>query len=225
MKIDLQAYLDGSMDPQERLRAEDLLQHDPQAKRELDGLELFVQTVRVQALQEEIPFDRLAALIPQPNVKSEPQRHWWPRLELVGLAACIALACLFVAPSFFTQATVELETKDPVYASQWASDRMAMNVPVLDLGPDAPMFRVHEGKGRCCFDYQIDGKTYHLNVRPKGSMEDRPGDPIVLASGQPATQGSSVRWTQGAYDLSLNGPDAKVEKNLADRASKILRDA
>lgn len=220
MKIDWQAYMDGSMGGEERLRAEDALQNDPKAQCELDGLKYFVQTVKVQALQEDIPYDRLAALIPQPVVK--PKVQWWSRFEFAGLAASLVLAVVFIAPSLMNRVVSEIETKNPVVASQWASDRLAMNVPVLDLGEDAPMFRVHEGKGRCCFDYHFEGKTYHLNVRPKGTMDDRPGDPITLATGYAASLGTSVRWTQGAYDLSLSGPDEKAEKELANRASKIL---
>jgi hypothetical protein len=223
MMIDWQAYLDGSLESEDRRLADEVLKNDPKARRELDGLELFVQTVRVQALQEEIPYDRLAKLIPETAVKQK--RGWWMKFEFAGLAACLALAMFFVAPGLFSRPVSELITNDPVFASRWASEKQALNVPVLDLGQDAPMMRVHEGKGRCCFDYEIDGKTYHLNVRPKGTMEPRPGETITLASGQTATHGTSVRWTQGKYDLSLSGPDEKVEIDLANRASRVLQQA
>ncbi len=197
-----------------------MLTQDPKAQKELAGLKNFVQDVRSAALQEEVPLTRLMAMLPDPA----PKRSWLPKIVWsTGLAAAAILAIWLVVPKSQAPSLLvsEIYTNDPVVATNWAAQKLQTFVPTMDMGDDAELFFVHEGGDRCCFDYKVNGKTYHVNIRAGGGKPG-PGTPTKLENGQTVMVGQGVRWNQNGYDLHIVGPDDAVNVKLANRTSELL---
>ncbi|MBC8064997.1 MAG: hypothetical protein H7Y17_09215 [Chlorobia bacterium] len=223
MKIDWQSYLDGSLPSDERAMAEQALREDLQAQRELEGLREFVSTVRSAALAEEVPLERLAAFLPRTEEK--PKRNWLPQLGwATGFAAAAAIGTILIRSQLAGPSETEHEifTSNFSVASTWASSKLSMNVPALDLGSDAKLFFVHESGDKCCFDYKVKGKTYHVNVRAKQSAPWIQGESVKLANGQSATINRGVHWNQGQYEFYVVGPDSDTSLDLANRTSTLI---
>ncbi len=220
MKIDWQAYLDGSLTESEQRAADQLLLSDPQARRELEGLENFVSTIRNVGLSEEVPLTRLAAYLPQTGSR----KSWLPRLSwAMGLAAT-AIAAILIVPQMLANPDSgnEIYTSDPIAATSWAEKKLRMDIPIMDLGQDAELFYVHEGKEKCCFDYRVKGDTYHVNVRRDNRGIALEGQPMKLKTGIPAGMGRGVRWRESQYEFFIVGPKPEVSLDLANRTSGLL---
>jgi len=215
--IDWQAYLDGSLSPEDRARAETALRESESARRELDGLRAFVGSVKEAALSERVPYDRLDALMP----KSKPQRRWNWRIGAVGLAAAAVLVVAFIAtrPKAYIH-DESIETSDPVVAANWVQPMMPFKVPAIDLGEKLPLFRLHHGRDSCCFDYMAHGEVYHVNVllHPRRQA----GREVRLATGITAHQGRGVAWSQGNLAFFVVGPEPETALEVASATSQSL---
>jgi hypothetical protein len=225
VKIDWQAYLDNSLTVEERERAEQMLKESPEARRELDGLKMFVSDVRAVALSEEVPLDRLLALMPKEEPKVRPSL-WLRPAMLTGMAAAAALAFVLISGVVRPGLTLDASAgyvSDTRFASEWASKKLAMNVPDLALGDDAKLTYVHESKGKCCLDYEFNGEEFHVNVRPKRQLAANPGKPIMLKNGVKAYMGRGVRWVQGDYEMFIVGGSRENALELANRTSALLK--
>lgn len=221
MRIDWQAYMDGSLSDSERVVAEQMLLSDPKARRELEGLENFVSTIRNVGISEDVPMERLNALLPA--YKKQAKRSWIPRLAFgATMAAAAAMAAILIAPRILGPERNELETSNPVTATAWAAKHLQMDIPVMDLGSGTELFLVHEGKGKCCFDYKVHGDTYHVNVRPDNRGMKLEGQPVTLQTGVPAGLGRGVRWREKNYEFFIVGPKPDTSLDLANRTSKLL---
>jgi len=219
MKIDWQAYLDGSLNAPERAAAEQELLKNPDAARELQGLEDFISLIRQQAMADEVPIDRLQYLIPK--AAARPERRKWPVLGWAGGLAVAATVTAILLNSG-TSDSFDLITNDPAVASRWASSKLEVAVPRMDLGPDAELFYVHEGAEKCCFDYRVGGKVYHVNLGRRPNELNLQGRAVKLATGQTAFVDRGIRWSQSGYSLYVVGPDMAVSRQLADRTSERL---
>lgn len=223
MKIDWQAYLDGSLNESERAAADQLLLSDSSARRELDGLQNFVSTIRNVGQAEEIPLARLTALLPEAKKKSSPA--WFRQVGwLAGAAAAAVIAVLLISPPIPAKGSrnSELYTSSPATATTWAIDKLKMDLPIMDLGSDAELFYVHEGKGKCCFDYKVHGDTYHVNVRPDNRGIALEGRQIKLRTGVPAGVDRGVRWREKKMEFFIVGPNPNVSVDLANRTSDLV---
>lgn len=222
MRIDWQAYMDGSLTDSERVAAEQLLLSDPKARRELEGLENFVSTIRNVGISEEVPMERLSALLP--SSKGQSRKAWIPRLAWgATFAAAAAVATILIAPRLGQEESRgELYTNNPIAATSWASQKLKMDIPVMDLGKDAELFFVHEGKGKCCFDYKIHGDVYHVNVRPDDRGIELEGKPVTLQTGVPAGMGRGVRWREKKFEFFIVGPNPNTSLDLANRTSSLI---
>jgi hypothetical protein len=223
MRIDWQAYLDGSLDAEARALADQQLRNDPSAQKELAGLKAFVSSVRNACLCEEVPLERLNRLVPEPKSESLRSSNYRTRW-VYGLAAAAVLAFAFFR--FGTQgpdpSVPDFATNDPQVASRWASAKLSMNIPALDLGSDATLFRAHSYGERCCFDYKVKGKAYHVNIE-RNKDQSFEGRSIKLDSGTTAFVGRGVKWSQGAYQMYVVGPDEDVAIDVANRTSSQLQ--
>lgn len=221
MRIDWQAYMDGSLRDSERVAAEQMLLSDPKARRELEGLENFVSTIRNVGISEDVPMERLSALLP--SSKEQAKRSWIPRLAFgATMAAAAAMAAILIGPRLGANERNELETNNPVTATAWASKHLQMDIPVMDLGSGAELFLVHEGKDKCCFDYKVHGDTYHVNVRPDNRGMKLEGEPVTLQTGVPAGMARGVRWREKNYEFFIVGPNPKTSLDLANRTSNLI---
>jgi hypothetical protein len=223
MKFDWQAYLDGSMPPEQRTVARQELETSAAARAELDGLKSMIEIVRLQGLAEEVPLERLSALIP---ANEKPARNlmfrWAGALAAVG---AIGAGIFFVTRPNVPFDSVEFATSDAALASRWAGHKLAAELPPMDLGGDAPLFYVHEGRGKCCFDYRVDGGVYHVNIRTKPGDGKPTGKDVRLPNGKEALIDRGVWLKQGRYEVFVVGPQPKISVDLASRTSTLLERA
>lgn len=225
MRIDWQAYLDGSMNPDEMEAAESELRSNPAARRELEGLRSFVQTLGACGQAEHVPIERLSAKIPtrtQNRVSTRLSPIWG--VGFLGTAVAALVAFWVVRSQSIPFESLDFTTNQPELAARWAAAKLDRPLPAFDMGKDALLFYVHQGPGKCCFDYEVGGKTYHVNVKPAASPKRAEGQRVRLSTGVLATIQRGVRWNQAGLDLYIVGPDEDVSRRLADRASASLFD-
>lgn len=100
--VDWQAYLDGSLPDEEMESTKQLLETSDEAKAEVESLQAFIDTLRGESLQVEVPTDQILARfsaavqepIAQPTESSASNRHDLPKLFLwlAPLAAAAVIA-------------------------------------------------------------------------------------------------------------------------------------
>lgn len=220
-RMDWQAYLDGSLAPEQQVEAERMLKEDEGARKELEALKRFVGDIRAASLREEVPLDRLAAMIPS---EKKPRFHWAiPTATLAAAAAIAAILFFKGAPTPVAEADVKF-TSDVTVATNWVQPKMRFKVPEIDLGATMPLVRVHHGADSCCFDYDVHGRTYHINVLDKGAPE-RKGKPVKLQDGRTAYMSRGVYWKQGDLAFYVVGPDRNTALEVASAASSRLERA
>ncbi|MBN9501453.1 MAG: hypothetical protein BGO01_01395 [Armatimonadetes bacterium 55-13] len=220
-QVDWQAYLDGSLSPEDRAAADRLLDTSPDAQEQLAGLRVFIASVREAGRSEEVPLARLEALVPT------IRPPWWRRgawLTASAVAAILVLA-IYLRPSA-PNATLSdrLVTNDPVVAAQWVQSSMPFRVPTIDLGPSMPLKLIHHTDKSCCFDYLVHGKIYHVNVYEKGERRGS-GREIKLKCGTTAYVGHGVHWEQNDLAFYVIGPDESTSVEVATLASSQLNRA
>jgi hypothetical protein len=157
--IDWHAYLDDTLDSQQRAEADRVLALDPQARRRLENMKSFVAEIRRQGLTQEVPLSKLHRGIP-----SSKPRFSWPRVLMPSLAGVAAIAIgltLFNRPG--PNAPVQVETyavQDYQLAAEWMRKgngietkpvRLAANLVAAERLP-------HAG----CYCVKVDGKIVHL---------------------------------------------------------------
>jgi|GEM_PF-5064157 len=216
-QIDWQAYLDGSLTPEERTRAEQILAESEDARREVDGLKSFLSTLREAALNERVPMDRLEALIP---AATKPRWNW--RLAGVGLAAAATIALFLLIPRGPNVHDDLIETSDPVVAANWVQPLMPFKVPPIRLGGDRPLVLLHHTRTSCCFDFRVKGSIYHVNVfSPPVRTE---GKEVTLSTGISARQkGRRVGWSQNDLVFVVAGQNPETSLEVASAASESLQ--
>ena len=144
---------------------------------------------------------------------------------MLGWAGGLAVAATIAGAILLNSGTpdsLDLITDDPEVASRWASGKLDIAVPRMDLGPDAKLFYVHEGAEKCCFDYRVGGEVYHVNLGRRPNELSLRGRAVKLATGHTAFVDRGIRWTQSGYSLYVVGPDMAVSRKLADRTSATL---
>lgn len=184
MRIDWQAFLDGSMDASERAHVEKLLKTDPAAKRELDGLVALRDTVRTAGVSVPVPLERLSAGLKR--IAPQPVRRPWRFIA----AACLVVGSGLVVRTMVARSIQPTESQqgEAVYAVVYngldASESMnemkrfilvnsgiSNHVPLLKSVGTLKI--VHCGRGWACYDYKGLGSTVHMYVsRPTESLRN-----------------------------------------------------
>lgn len=230
---DWQSYEDGSMTPEERAAADQLLKTSEEARRELAGLQSFRRAVRQAALQERPPMDRLTAGLKQITQDSPPKRIGWRSVRGIGLAAaaCAAIAGAFLIQSRPVSAPQEANVVAEAYnpaptpalaqvqvrsASQLAAflrEESGMNVPAVTLAGMASPEGAAYGKGWCCYDFKVDGRVVHIYIRPKDSAMG--GRPAFDHKGMPMYRQGGIGWNCSGWTYFVSGAPDDVLRKIA----------
>ncbi|MBS1714146.1 MAG: hypothetical protein JST30_07390 [Armatimonadetes bacterium] len=163
MRIDWQAYDDGSLGPAERAVADQALATDPSAQAELEGLRRLKSAVSAMST-EPVPIRRLE------SVFYRPKSTWrWATLAAVLVVATFAWAWIvFKRP---TEIRFDLVGARPAVSVEglesarlWLAAEAALDVPEGSL-PVLPVKRVYRGTGWGCIEYEVGQHSVSLYVR------------------------------------------------------------
>ena len=116
-KIDWQAYLDGSLTPEEYEIAEQQLQSDPAAQRSVAGLREFRDSIKSASLADPVPTDRLQRGLSD-MVKAN-KTPWFSRPSV--LVPTAVAACVVTGIAIFSTPTSPASTGAPTVAMNGAT--------------------------------------------------------------------------------------------------------
>lgn len=173
MRIDWQAYLDGSLESAQKEIAEQLLRDDPVARHELNGLKSFTSAIQSVGLSETVPIERLEATLSKVVVPVSSRPNWH-----IAVAASVALLAVIFAvyriiprsseevieqnlPPEFRRAFAKIED-----AQVWANASSGINAKMPSLASSAKFQSVHGAKNRVCYDFWIDNHEIHIRIIP-----------------------------------------------------------
>lgn len=245
-KIDWQAYLDGSLNAEERHQAEELLKSDPVAQKELDGLKEFCQIIKEQGLSEAVPTDRLANHLS--TMVKDNRAPWFARpavLVPTAVAACALTAIALFSPPPVTQRPEQVATTqthndeyytnlelspfqastavdDPQEAATWAATMLNRPAPVITLAgtPGATLDQAECGYCWIAYKFTYEGEHYTIYGRKE---QDRFSDLQGQACGEKTLYvfPNAVGWRCAEdMDYVIKGGTPEGRRLLAEAASQ-----
>jgi hypothetical protein len=222
-KINWQEYEDGSMTPEMRKTADELLKTDPKAQEELDGLRSFRKSIRKACLTEPVPEHKLRkilrSIVSPTGSKSGSRRLLLP---LGAAAAMAAVAWFAFGPSITTDPNVErtLMVSNSTEAAAFAAEGAGFAVPPITLaGLNATLTGTHCKDGFACFDFLVDGALYHVTMQTSpastdpGTMKRHEGQDFLICP-------KGVRWEDDSVNFMVMGPDEETRWKIAEAAAR-----
>lgn len=212
--FDWQAYDDGSLSREAKALADSALSESSKARSELQGLRVFRQTVRREALQEEVPQARLEAMLDGVLAadRRRPLQLWAP---LWAAAAALVLLSLVLIPQAFQRNAAPLQvqlatgpgeilmTDNPSEAREWAADRSGLALPTVSLIGTGEMKSSRADQGWACYDFIINGEHVCLTIRP--DYPDLSRMQVLIHDGVEFYTGNGIAWEMDGLIYSLNG--------------------
>lgn len=218
MRYDWQAYLDGSLDPEQRELHDAALQADPAASAELDALRALRSCIK-QAVTSGVVVPRIT-------------RRTFRLVPLVAVAVAALAVTIAVLPRpeppvalgpdsmrFDTSAAVEMSprTANLVTSTAWLQKQTGFEVPALALGKRAQFKGAMYGDGWGCIYFEEDGQMYHLYVR-KEAPQLETGMRIRLDCEGEFFEGKGIGWRANGLSYYLK---SKASRNLKRIAAHI----
>lgn len=162
MRIDWQAYMDGSLSADEKAFADRMLAEQPEAKHELASLQAFRRQVRDAGRKEAVPHARLNAML----AATRPKPIRWQRVTFATAAAATLLLAGWFA---FTRIPITAETSDPVQIQQIALEAGGAWVPRLNLTGMATLRGVEAAPGWTAVRIDSSAGAFRLEAHVDGA--------------------------------------------------------
>ncbi len=233
--IDWQAYLDGSLGPEDTARANQLLEVDPRAKSEFEGLKALRDHLSGLAHLEPIPFGRLESGMR--SVRRVKRIRW----TLGTAAAAVALTAFGLAfTDYHRKRPVRFETSAPLATlcvtnasevADFVGSHAGFSCRSFDPRPVATVNTVSYGAGWVCYLLDANRKSVGLYVRKHdGKLDWLPqlsaGGYRYSVCGSEQTPG--IGWEQGSFEFFLIGDSsealARLANELREKTEAIVRD-
>ena len=223
-RIDWQEYEDGSMTPEMRKIADELLKTDPKAQEELEGLRSFRKSIRKACMTEPVPEHKLRKILRSIVAPASGQGFSLKRLMLpVGVAAALAaLAWAAFGPSSTIDPSVEqtLVVSNSTEAAAFAAKRAGFDVPPITLaGLKATLEGTHCKDGFACFDFRVDGVLYHVTMQTSpaglddGTVKRHEGRDFQICP-------KGVRWECNEVNFMVMGGNEEMRWKIAETAAR-----
>lgn len=203
---DWKAYEDGSMPLAERERLFNALQTDDALRRDYEGYQAFVSTLRDQVFREPIPALSLRLHRP-PMIRR-------PFLIAGGFAGVIA-AVMFVGPAlkrtpemtrsvaFATSPEIaRLETTRPTVASDWLAKRTGMNAPIIDVPNQVQIATASYGMDWAGYDFTCKDGALKLRFADHDPFASCA---TITIGGQVYYEANGIGWRQDGMSFMLTG--------------------
>jgi len=221
---DWKAYLDGSMPLAERERLHAELETRPELRRDLEGYQAFVSTLRERAFAEPIP--DLNFVMPRPPLIRKS-------LLWVGAAALVGAVTFYAAlpkepdvvaagpvfpdsPEIDRQLGGEADT-----LADWLVRRTSLNAPKIALKGVAQIEAASYAKDWAGYEFTSSAGKFRLRFADKDGFEpcqtQRIGDSTFYRS-------SGLGWRQNGLSFYLTGdPKVQLEKLAVAIVSEVRR--
>ncbi len=210
--IDWGAYLDGSMDANERAQVESRLEAEESLRQELAGYQAFVQAVKLAGQNEFVPTERLREFA---NGIGRAPTQRFPRFALGGLAlAVVAVAAVLIVRSrtpmdrhafalASTPAVAGVEVTSAVQAADWVRKHTEFtHAPIVSLGPDTRVLGVRRGEGWAAYDLRIGPDSVAFTMAKSDNFG---GLPTKIIHGQTFYLTGGLGWRQNGMSYQLSG--------------------
>lgn len=226
MKVDWQAYLDGSLSVEDRAAADQMLASDPDSRAELDGLRSFVDQIRVQGRAEVVPTITAAELLNRPKINRTS-----PLARLAVAAACLALAFFLInnvlldpdRPNRKWWASGWLATNDATNARTWLRTKVDQFMPDVDSPDGAKLKGACFGDDWACLVYEKSGDQYRLYASQDSerfiNAEEVPTSPS-LPPLYNTRRGTG--WVQNSTAFYIDGPQPSVRESIATKIASVV---
>lgn len=215
-RIDWHAYLDGTLEPELRTEADQVLASDPDAQRRLENLKSFVAEIRRQGMTQEVPLARLHRSIP-----SSRPRFSWPRIlipSMAGVAALVIGLTVYNRPP--ASALESLAVQDYDKAAEWMFE-----------GNGIPTKRVHLASAQLvgsermpkagCYCVKVNGELIHLaystdfNSAPPMKAETIDGKSYTVGANMVCFKACGLLW------MTHGGTEANRWKVAKEAAAQL----
>jgi hypothetical protein len=223
MRFDWQKFEDGTLAPDDQKRAEELLKHDEQAQKELEGLRHFRKAVRKAAMSEPFPEKKLEKIL-SGVADPEPTGWRWQRFAVPGMAAAAVIAFALFAigqqnPLNSTKSTeIRYALNDPVQLATQVTQRAGFTPPALTLAGLGSLEGAHCDDGYACFDYMVDGEIYHITMRLDQMLLQSCTEKISK-NGIDYSVGRGIGWCDGTITYMVEGPREETRWRVAEAAA------
>lgn len=215
-RFDWQAYVDGTLGPDERARHETRLAQDEIARREVEGLRSLKREVRKAALSEPVPKATLLAIL------KRAQRHPMTVPSRIAVAACLTMA-LLVGAYVFNQSdpvkldrspvTEEFATSNAIVAAQWVTEQTGLPAPIMKMRCGAKIRAAKYGDGWAGYQFEHDGRRFRLFMSRCNKPFD--GARVVTKAGKEFYVGKGIGWKQNGIAYYLRGGDESTRWSMA----------
>lgn len=187
-------------------------------------------------MNEKVPVGRLEGMLAHvaSQTPAKPKRSQWVRQYLVPTltaAALVLTAWIAFGPSInrgvnpteLDPAQKQVASTDPVAIQAWAIRATGMDVPRISLASLGGLKGAHCGDGYVCWDFKIDGETYHIAVRDDDTMLK--GLSMQTVGGDDYYVGDGVGWKCSGYSFYVVGGNETVRWKVAETACREVRSA
>jgi len=210
VRIDWQAYDDGSLGPAERAMADQALASDPHARAELEGLRRLKSAIQ-EMKSEAVPIRRLEAAFERPRVSL----RWALVVGALLIGALTWAWVVFIRPTEIrfdlVGARPSVSVEGVESARIWLAAEAGLDVPEGSL-PVLPVKRVFRGTEWGSVEYEVGQHTVLLYVRKqKGTLKGLRTDmkfghdvAVVRSDGQPG-----LLWEDSGFEFLAVGRDVE----------------
>lgn len=235
--IDLQALLDGALDPETKAQAEAAIAQDPALQAELEGLVAFRQTLREAALAEPVPHIALQSALRRAAPRPAPRWVTWG-----AVAACAAIALAIVSPLTNPASTNTVDDlprvvlaksplvdhadfTDPEAGAQWLRGNAPFPPPRITLATlDASLASVECGYCWLAYEFKYEGQTYTITGRIESrAFDDAPEVQLGNKTGFKTADG--IGWyCRGGMAYQVTGGTPEGRRAVATAAAQETPD-
>lgn len=213
MRPDWKSYLDGSMPLAERERVHAELERNPTLRRDFEGYQEFVSTLRERALAEPMP--NLSFALPRPPLIRK-SLLWVGAAALAGAVTFYAAQprepeAIAVGPVFPDSPEIDRQVgNEPAKLSDWLVRRTSLNAPKVALKGVAQLESASYARDWAGYEFTCSAGKVRLRFAAKDGFEpcqtQRIGNSTFYRSG-------GLGWRQNGLSFYLTGdPKVQLEK-------------
>lgn len=203
---DWKTYMDGSMPQAERERLYQAMEQDPALRRDYEGYQAFINTLRERALAEPLP--TIKFLLPRPPLIRRSVA--WAGIASLALAGTVlvlrsedASAPVATGPAFPSSPEIDrIASDDASEVAHWIVRRTSINAPRITLTGMAKLEAASFGKDWGGYEYTCAEGRFRVRFAERDGFE--PCKTTTIA-GVPYYQADGLGWRQGGLSFLLSG--------------------
>lgn len=203
---DWKTYMDGTMPLAERERLYQAMEQDPALRRDYEGYQAFVNTLRERALSEPLPAFKF--LLPRPPLIRRSIA--WAGVASLALAGTLLVlrredvpTPMATGPAFPNSPEIDrLASEDASEATQWIVRRTSVNAPKIGLVGLAKLEAASYGKDWGGYEFTCSEGRFRVRFAEHDGFE--PCKTTVIA-GMTYYHADGLGWRQSGLSFMLSG--------------------